>query len=78
MSRSKRRTPVRGRTSARSERQDKRIYNRRYRHVCKQAIHVDPARELLPVLREYSNSGAMDKDGKFWFDPRKRPELLRK
>jgi hypothetical protein len=78
MGRSKRRTPVRGITSADSEKQDKRLYNRRYRRVCRQALHVAPARELLPVLREYSNVGAMDKDGKFWFDPRERPELLRK
>ena len=78
MSRSKRRTPVRGRTSARSEKQDKRLYNRRYRRACKQAIHADPTQEMLPLLREYSNPGAMDKDGKFWFDPRARPELLRK
>jgi hypothetical protein len=78
MSRSKRRTPVRGITSARSEKQDKRLYNRRYRRVCKQALYADPTRELLPLLREYSNVGAMDKDGKFWFDPRERPVLLRK
>jgi hypothetical protein len=78
MSRSKRRTPVCGRTSARSEKQDKRTYNRRYRRVCKQIMHVDHARELLPLLREYSNQGAMSKDGKFWFDPEERPELLRK
>ena len=78
MSRSKRGTPVCGRTSAHSEKQDKRLYNRRYRRVCKQIIHADPARELLPSLREYSNTWAMDKDGKVWFDPKGRPELLRK
>ena len=78
MSRSKRRTPVRGNTTARSEKQDKRLYNRRYRRVCKQMIHSDPGRELLPMLREYSNPGAMDKDGKFRFNSRDRPELLRK
>ena len=78
MSRSKKRTPVCGMTGAASEKLDKRLYNRRYRRVCKQAIHVDAARELLPLLREYSNVGAMDKDGKAWFDPENRPELLRK
>lgn len=78
MSRSKRRTPVRGRTTARSEKQDKRLYNRRYRRTCKQAINADPGCELLPRLREYSNPGAMDKDGKVRFDPEDRPELLRK
>ena len=78
MSRSKKRTPVCGMTGAASERQDKRFYNRRYRRVCKQTIHTDPVRELLPQLREYSNIGAMDKDGKVRFDPGDRPELLRK
>jgi hypothetical protein len=78
MSRSKRRTPVCGMTGAASEKQDKRLYNRRYRRVCKQVIHTDPAREPLPLLREYSNPGAMAKDGKFRFNPRDRPELLRK
>lgn len=78
MSRSKKRTPVCGMTGAASEKQDKRLYNRRYRRVCNQAIHVDPTRELLPLLRELSNPGAMEKDGKMRFDPRGRPELLRK
>jgi len=78
MSRSKKRTPVCGMTSARSEKQDKRLYNRRYRRICKQIIHADPTRELLPSLSEYSNTWAMDKDGKVRFDPRNRPELLRK
>ena len=78
MSRSKKRAPVCGMTGARSEKQDKRLYNRRYRRVCKQALQVDPARELLPLLREHSNVGAMDKDGKVRFDPEERPKLLRK
>ena len=78
MSRSKKRTPVCGMSGARSEKQDKRIYNRRYRHACKQALHADPGRELLPVLRECGNAAAMAKDGKAWFDPQERPELMRK
>jgi hypothetical protein len=69
MSRSKKRTPVCGMTAARSEKQDKRLYNRRYRRVCQQALHADLGRELLPRLREYSNMGAMGKDGKVRFDP---------
>jgi hypothetical protein len=54
MSRSKRRTPVCGMTSARSEKQDKRLYNRRYRRACKQVIHADPGR----VLGETADGGA--------------------
>jgi hypothetical protein len=78
MSRSTKRTPVCGMTGAPSEKQDKRLYNRRYRRMCKQVLHVNPACELLPHLREYSNPWAMDKDGKWWFDPKERPELMRK
>lgn len=78
MSRSRRKTPVDGMTTARSEKQDKRLYNRRYRRVTKQMVHVEPERELLPHLREYSDPWGMDKDGKHRFDPLKYPERMRK
>ena len=78
VSRSKKRTPVAGITGARSEKQDKRLYNRRYRRACEQALRVSPERELMPHLREYSNPWAMDKDGKVRFDPKKFPKLTRK
>jgi hypothetical protein len=78
MSRSKKRTPVCGNTGACSEKQDKSLYNRRYRRACKQALHVNPKCELLPHLREYSNPWVMHKDGKARFDPKVRPELMRK
>ncbi len=78
MSRSRKKTPVHGMTTARSEKKDKRLYNRRFRHVSKQALHVNPECEVLPHLREYSNPWSMDKDGKVRFDPKKHPELMRK
>ena len=78
MSRSKKRTPVAGMTSAPSEQEDKRLYNRRYRHVCKQVLHVNPMCDLLPHLRQYSNPWAMAKDGKKRFDPQEWPKWLRK
>jgi hypothetical protein len=78
MSKSKKRTPICGVTRARSEKQDKRLYNRRYRRACKQVLHIHRACELLPQLREYSNPWAMSKDGKRWFDPREWPKLMRK
>jgi len=78
MSRSKKISPVCGLTEACSEKQDKRLYNRRYRRACEQALRLNPKCELLPHLREYSNPWAMDKDGKMRFDPKQRPELLRK
>ena len=78
MSRSKKKTPVCGMTRACSEKQDKRFYNRRYRRACNQSLHMNPAREAVPPLREYSNPAAMAKDGKVRFDPRRFPRLMRK
>ena len=78
MSRSRKKTPVRAITTAHSEKQDKRLYNRRYRRVLKDMIHSDPERELLPHLREYSDPWLMDKDGKYRFDPVENPKRMRK
>jgi hypothetical protein len=78
MSRSRKKTPVHGITTANSEKKDKRLYNRRFRRVTKQVLRVSPLREVLPHLREYSNPWCMDKDGKVRFDPKKHPEWMRK
>jgi hypothetical protein len=78
MARSRKKTPVQGMTTANSEKQDKRLYNRRFRRISKQAIHVESEREVLPHLKEYSNPWCMDKDGKARFDPKKHPEWMRK
>ena len=51
-------------TTASSEKQGKRLYNRRFRHASKQALKVNPELEILPHLREYSNPWCMEKDGK--------------
>jgi len=75
MSRSKKKRPIGGISS---EKEDKRLYNRRYRRACKQVLHASPECELLPHLREYSDPWAMDKDGKIWFDPEKYPKEMRK
>jgi hypothetical protein len=56
MARSRKRTPVQGMTTASSERKDKRLYNRRFRRISKHALQVNPEREVLPHLREYSNA----------------------
>ena len=78
MSRSKKRTSIWGINGACSEKQDKRLYNRRYRRVGKQFLHVNPECELMPHLREYSNPWAMAKDGKVWFNAEEYPERMRK
>jgi hypothetical protein len=78
MSRSRKRTPVWGMSSSSSEKQDKRDYNRRYRHISKQFLHVNPEAELMPHLRDYSNPWSMSKDGKVRFNPKLYPERMRK
>lgn len=78
MSRSKRKTSIIGWTIAESEKQDKRLYNRRYRRACKQILNTNFECELLPHLREYSSPWAMGKDGKHWFDAEEFPEAMRK
>lgn len=78
MSRSKKRTPVCGMSGARSEKRDKRLYNRRYRHRCRQALLADPGLELLPHRRECGNRAAMAKDGKAWVDVEVYPRAVRK
>ena len=78
MSRSKRKNSISGITTSRSEKEDKRIYNRRFRHAFDQFLHKNIENEIFPVLREYSNPWSMNKDGKARFDPKKYPELMRK
>jgi hypothetical protein len=76
MSRSKRKSPVVGMTTARSEKQDKRWNNRLLRRKIHQAIHQGD--DILPHVNEVSNPWSMDKDGKRRFDPHREPKLIRK
>ena len=62
MSRSRKKNPVKGITSAESEKEDKRNANRKFRRKIKQ--EVQKGEEQLPELRELSNVWAFDKDGK--------------
>ena len=80
MSRSKRKNPFCGMTTSESEKEDKRIYNRRFRHKIKQEIHTSSTDDDFDntVLREVSNPWSMDKDGRQRFDPKKNPEEMRK
>lgn len=66
MSRSFRRSPFMGCTGARSEKEDKRHYNRAIRHKVRQLLHTGEE-DIFPLLREMSNVWSMDKDGKFFF-----------
>jgi hypothetical protein len=78
MSRSYRQTPIRGLTTAASEKRDKQLANQRLRRVMKQVLKDEPEAQVLPLKREVSNVWTMDKDGKRWFDASKSAEWMRK
>ena len=78
MSRSKRRNPVRGITTAESEKTDKQMAHRRIRRVTKHFLTANPLTEILPNEKELSNPWCMEKDGKQRFDAAKYPEWMRK
>lgn len=72
MSRSFKRTPICGITTAVSEKQDKRLANRKLRSKTRSMLNVavkaDSSGVLLPSIREVSNVWSFDKDGKQWLD----------
>lgn len=78
MSRSRKRTPIAGITTAKSEKDDKRLANRRIRSRVKVALASRPEDDLLPTRRELSNPWTMAKDGKIWLDPDLYADELRK
>jgi len=78
MARSKRKTPIRGITTAESEKQDKQLAHRRYRRKTKAVLQQVPDAEIFPHVRELSNPWSMGKDGKVRFDPKKYPKNMRK
>jgi hypothetical protein len=71
MSRSRRKTPKAGITTADSEKQDKRLANRDLRRKVRQG-------KLDLRVRDVSNGWSFDKDGKQRFDPKKHPKEMRK
>ena len=68
MSRSRRHHAICGISCAKSEKQDKRIYNRILRHTIKQALKYKDTEELegfvFPKKDEVMNIWSMAKDGK--------------
>ncbi|MDY4280900.1 MAG: hypothetical protein SOX56_07525 [[Pasteurella] mairii] len=76
MSRSYKKTPICGITSAESEKQDKRIANRRFRRNARQLVKI--GKEPPFNIRVVSNVYSFDKDGKQYFSAMKYPYLLRK
>ena len=73
MSRSHRKTPVSGITTARSEAWDKQIWHRRLRARERTAItslgDYDDLDQRIPLVREVSSTWSMSKDGKFYHSP---------
>lgn len=70
MSRSYKKVPVAGHTGADSEKRDKKIWHRRFRHKTKdilRSLHNDPDMIddiIMPVEDDVSSTWAMSKDGK--------------
>ncbi|MEM9998201.1 MAG: hypothetical protein AAF809_10920 [Bacteroidota bacterium] len=78
MSRSRKKTPIAGITTARSEKHDKRLANRRLRRRVRQRLAAGRDGTDLPLLREVSNVWTMEKDGKVYFGSAVHPKLMRK
>jgi hypothetical protein len=78
MSRSRRHHPVAGFTTARSEKEDKRLANRTLRARVRTQFASHGDERPLPTLREVSDSWCMPKDGKMRFDPLRYPKSMRK
>lgn len=79
MSRSYRKKPIMGNTTAKSEKADKRAANRKFRRKVKSQINVyiDVDTILISDLREVSNLCGFAKDGKNYI-ANPEPEWMRK
>lgn len=70
MSRSYRKTPICGHTTADSEKQDKRIANRSFRRTVRQQLGSRDPDAVITDIRAVSSVWSFDKDGKqFLHDP---------
>lgn len=79
MSRSRRKTPIRGITTADSDHDWKKASSRKLRHRVKQHLTATLDGDRFAGKRwDLVNPWSSQKDGKFWFDPDKRGELMRK
>ncbi|WBU90323.1 hypothetical protein [Cellulophaga omnivescoria] len=62
MSKSEKKTKIRGITTAKSEKENKQDANRKYRRIVKQKVKYNESE--LPKIREISNVWSFNKDGK--------------
>jgi hypothetical protein len=77
MSRSTRKTPIFGHTTARSEAGDKRLWHKRWRaserdQLAKVGVDTD---HVTVHQNAVSSTWGMAKDGKAWFDPSRQIEM---
>lgn len=78
MSRSRRKTPMCGITTAASERFDKQTWHRAFRKAERQRLTVSPLSEPHH-FREFSDDWTMNKDGKcYWGEEHRSARWLRK
>lgn len=78
MSRSRRKTPIRGFTTASSEAFDKAYWHRAFRRAENQRLCTNPESESHHI-REFSDPWSMQKDGKcYWGDEHRYAKWLRK
>ncbi|WP_050455352.1 hypothetical protein [Candidatus Burkholderia verschuerenii] len=77
MSRSRRKTPIRGITTAETEAEDKAIWHRRHRRIEDARLKTAGPDFVAHHRNQHSSTWVMDKDGKQYFGSR-YPELLRK
>ncbi len=75
MSKSEKKTKIRGITTAKSEKENKQDANRKFRRIIKQKVKSNESE--LPRIRELSNVWSFDKDGKI-YDSKMTEKDLRK
>jgi hypothetical protein len=76
MSRSRRKTPIRGITTAASDKSSKVASHRRIRRSVRQMALENNT--LLPIERQLTNSWSFNKDGKKWFRAKENSDWMRK
>ena len=75
MSRSRKKHAITGFTTARSEKQDKRIMNRAIRRITRNKLKQDDREDaILPIPDEVMNVWSMAKDGKHHYDKVDKPD----
>lgn len=78
MTRSKRKTPICGITTAVSEAEDKALWHRAHRRIERVALKRDGDEYLASSRHAHSSTWTMDKDGKHFFDAAESPKIMRK